>query len=231
MQIGGLVRSSLVDYPGCVSAAVFTYGCNFRCPYCHNPHLVVSPTGGPHLLDVGEVLGFLAKRRGLLGGVVVTGGEPTVQPDLLPFLQSLKNLGYRIKLDTNGSRPDVLKDAIHSGLVDYLAMDLKGPLPAYAAAVGLQVSTECIAESVRAIRESGIPHEFRTTAVHPLHTQEDLIATGKMAHGTSLFVLQRFVNGQLLDPTFSAVATPFDDVDLAAAQSVLISLGVNCTIR
>ena len=230
MQIAGLVRTSLVDYPGCVSAVVFTYGCNFRCPFCHNPDLVC-PRTQPRLLDIDGLLDFLKKRRGRLDGVVVTGGEPALQPGLLPFLRVLKDLGYRVKLDTNGSRPDVLQGAIAGGLVDYLAVDLKAPLPNYAAAAGVPVAVERIAESIRAVRESGVSYEFRTTAVRPLHTPEDLVATGKMAMGADGFVLQRFVNGRLLDPSFSKAAVPFEETELDAVCTSLQAHGVNCIVR
>ena len=231
LQIGGLVRSSLVDYPGRVAAVVFLQGCNFRCPYCHNPDLVVPQPTGPQPPAMVGVLDFLERRRGLLEGVVVTGGEPSLQADLLPFLRTLKDYGYLVKLDTNGSRPKVLRDAVAERLVDYFAMDLKAPLSAYSAATGVETPTDPIRESLRVILDSGCPHEFRTTAVHPLHTPEDLVAIGKMAMGADRFVLQRFVNRRLLDPSFSQIALPFEEHELVSIQSTLLSLGVACVVR
>jgi len=231
MHIGGLVRSSLVDYPDRLCATIFTRGCNFRCPFCHNPHLIDTATADPASPSERDVMEHLEKRRGLLDGVVVTGGEPTLQTDLIPFLRTVKSLGYRVKLDTNGSRPAAIRKAIAAGVVDFIAMDLKAPLDRYATATGVEVERRRIEESIDTILSSCVEHEFRTTAVRPLHTPEDLVATGRLAMGGACFVLQRFVNGDLLDPDFAEAAQPFEDVELENVRSELESTGVSCRIR
>ena len=182
MKIGGLIKFTLIDYPGRVSAVVFTQGCNFRCRYCHNPELVY-----PHLVQPSmpteEVMAFLRRRQGTLEGVVVTGGEPTLQPDLLDFLQQIKHLGYYIKLDTNGTKPDVLKAAIEQKLVDYIAMDLKAPLPKYSTITGVEFETAVLQKSMELIRASGLPYEFRTTYDKEVLTDGDIEAISQSVQG------------------------------------------------
>jgi len=153
MKIGGLQKISFIDYPGSIGAVVFVQGCNFRCPYCHNPELVDPERYGP-LLNEGEVLAFLEKRRGKLDAVTLTGGEPTLQPDLVGFLRKVREMGYRIKLDTNGSQPEVLAALIREKLVDYLAMDIKGPREKYARIARVEVDLAAIGRSVELITES-----------------------------------------------------------------------------
>ncbi|MBR3632200.1 MAG: anaerobic ribonucleoside-triphosphate reductase activating protein [Elusimicrobiaceae bacterium] len=173
MKIGGLIKFTLIDYPGVVSAIVFTQGCNFRCRYCHNPELVY-----PSLFQEGmpqeEVMSFLRRRQGTLQGLVVTGGEPTLQPDLLDFLSEVKKLGYRIKLDTNGYRPDVLQQALEQKLVDYIAMDLKAPLAKYTQITGVPTDEQVLRRSMEMIKNSGLPHEFRTTYDKEVLTDADI---------------------------------------------------------
>jgi pyruvate formate lyase activating enzyme len=162
MKIGGLQKFSLLDYPKELSAIVFTQGCNFRCPYCHNPELVEPRIYSP-LLNTEKVLRFLYKRRKKLSAVVVTGGEPTLQEDLIPFLKILKAMRFKVKLDTNGALPDVLSKVIHAGAVDYIAMDLKAPLILYPALTQSDVDPNSVMRSMELIRLSGIEYEFRTT--------------------------------------------------------------------
>ncbi len=182
MKIGGLIKFTLIDYPGRVAAVVFTQGCNFRCRYCHNPELVY-----PHLLQdpmpQEEVMSFLRRRQGTLEGVVVTGGEPTLQPDLLDFLSEVKSLGYCIKLDTNGSKPDMLAAAIEKKLVDYIAMDLKAPLEKYALITGVACDESVLRRSMKLIVESGLPYEFRTTYDKEVLTDDDIKALTKLTSG------------------------------------------------
>lgn len=163
MRIGGFQPFSLSDFPGKVAAIVFTQGCNFRCPYCHNRQLIPENPPDGRLISGAAVLRFLECRRGQLDGVVVTGGEPTIQEDLRSFLSQLKALGYTVKLDTNGSRPDVLRCVFEEGLVDFVAMDFKAQLLEYTRTAGVMVDVETIADSMRVIAASGIMHEFRTT--------------------------------------------------------------------
>jgi pyruvate formate lyase activating enzyme len=200
MKIGGLQKISLIDYPGRISAIVFTQGCNFRCPYCHNPELVDPAQYGP-ILSEEEVISFLEKRRGKLDAVTVTGGEPTLQPDLDRFLQEIKGMGYLTKIDTNGSNPDVLERLIRGRLVDYLAMDVKGPLQKYERIANVKVKTAKIRRSIELITASGIEHEFRTTVVRSQLDNEDLIATSELLK-KGLYVLQSFVPAKSLDHEF-----------------------------
>lgn len=182
MKIGGLIKFTLIDYPGHVAAIVFTQGCNFRCRYCHNPELVY-----PHLLQdpmpEEEVMAFLRRRQGTLEGVVVTGGEPTLQPDLLRFLADIKALGYLVKLDTNGSKPEVIKAAVEQKLVDYIAMDLKAPLEKYSLITGVEHERHALQQSMDIIRQSGLPYEFRTTYDKEVLTDDDIKAVSDLVQG------------------------------------------------
>lgn len=200
MKIGGLQKTSLIDYPGRISAIVFTQGCNFRCPYCHNPELVDPTKYGP-VLPEAEVLSFLERRRGKLEAVTVTGGEPTLHADLEEFLQQIKKMGYLVKVDTNGSNPAMLERLIRGRCVDYLAMDLKGPLHKYRQITNTEVDAAKILRSIELIASSGIDHEFRTTVVRSQLDQEDLIATAKLLK-RGLYVLQPYVPVKCLDSAF-----------------------------
>lgn len=229
MKIGGLQKISLIDYPGLISAVVFTQGCNFRCPYCHNPELVDPARYGPTLPEK-EVISFLEKRRGKLDAVTVTGGEPTLQQDLARFLQKLKRMGYLTKIDTNGSNPDVLEGLIRGNLVDFFAMDVKGPLPKYERIAGAGVNISKITKSIDLIAASGIDHEFRCTVVRSQLEREDLIAVAKLLTGAGCFVLQTFVPGRILsrkaltDQSYSAE-------DVSAVQKSLKGKRLRVVLR
>jgi pyruvate formate lyase activating enzyme len=173
MKIGGLQKFSLLDYPGELSAIVFTQGCNFRCPYCHNPELVLPQIYHPPL-NTEKVLRFLYKRRRKLSAVVVTGGEPTLQEDIIPFLKILKAMRFKVKLDTNGALPDVLAKVIYAKAVDYIAMDLKAPLPLYRQLTRSEVNPQNIPRSMELIRLSGVEYEFRTTVAPDILFGDDL---------------------------------------------------------
>lgn len=201
MNIQGFQKLSLLDYPGRTACTVFTGGCNLRCPFCHNADLVRTPMAGPNLTD--EVLTYLARRQGILDGVCITGGEPLLQPDLVDFIRQVKELGYGVKLDTNGSLPDRLAALLDTGLVDYVAMDVKSSPAGYAAVAGVDTEWTVFDRSIRILRDSGVPHEFRTTAVGGLHTPEDFAAIGGWLAGTSAYYIQRFVDsGRLLGEGF-----------------------------
>lgn len=197
MKIGGLQRVSLIEYPGKIGAVIFTQGCNFRCAYCHNPELVDPGRYGP-VIPESEVLAFLNKRRGKLEAVTVTGGEPTLQPDLESFLQACRKIGYLIKLDTNGSNPDVLERVIRQRLADYLAMDVKGPLARYRQIASANVDAPKIERSIALIATSGIPYEFRTTVVRSQLDLEDLISVATLVRHARRYVLQPFIPGKTL---------------------------------
>ncbi|OIP93065.1 MAG: anaerobic ribonucleoside-triphosphate reductase activating protein [Syntrophaceae bacterium CG2_30_58_14] len=200
MKIGGLQKISLIDYPGRISAIVFTQGCNFRCPYCHNPELVDPAQYGP-ILPEEEVFSFLERRRGELEAVTVTGGEPTLQTDLEGFLKRIKKMGYLVKVDTNGSNPTMLERLIRGRWVNYLALDVKGPLHKYGQIAKAKVETAKILRSIELIAASGIEHEFRTTVVRSQLGKEDLIATAKLLK-RGLYVLQPYVPVKCLDKEF-----------------------------
>ncbi len=182
MKIGGLIKFTLIDYPGHVAAVVFTQGCNFRCRYCHNPELVY-----PHLLQESmpkeDVLSFLRKRKGSLEGVVITGGEPTLHLGLIDFMAEIKALGYKIKLDTNGTKPEVLQEAIERQLVDFVAMDLKAPLEKYSLITGVEFDPKIIQKSMDMIVASGLPYEFRTTYDKEVLTDEDIQSISASVQG------------------------------------------------
>lgn len=207
MRIGGLQKVSLIDYPGKIAAAIFTQGCNFRCPYCHNPDLVPPESRGD-LFPVAEVLAFLEKRRGRLDGVVLTGGEPTLQPGLPEFLETVRAMGYPVKLDTNGSNPGILEKLLGRGFLDYVAMDLKAPEGKYGLFSGPAVPFSRIAKTMNLIRHSGVPFEFRTTVVPSLLSEEDLLAVTDTLAPADRFVLQRFVPSRTLDPRLAAEKGP-----------------------
>jgi len=216
MKIGGWQRFSLIDYPGRIGAVVFTQGCNFRCPYCHNPELV-DPRRFGKTIPPGDIISFLAGRRGKLDAVTITGGEPTRQGDLADFLTRVKDLGFLVKLDTNGSAPFTLAMLLEKGLVDYIAMDIKGPLEKYAVIAGAEVNDGDIMASVSLISGAGIPHEFRTTLVTPLITPEDVVATAGLIPTESRYVLQRFVPSKILAPRPGEMNC-FTDVVIAALK-------------
>ena len=192
MKFGGLQPFTLSDYPGRSAAVVFTQGCNFRCPFCHNGALWALDRPDDELVPLRAVRSLLEKRRGKLEGLVVTGGEPTVQPDLAEFLAEVKQLDYLVKLDTNGSRPDVLADLIHRRLVDFVAMDVKAPAEKYDELAGVAVDADAIRRSISLIAASGTDHLFRTTAVPELLTNADLQAIRAMIPAGSRHVVQEF---------------------------------------
>jgi len=192
MKIGGLQRVSLIDYPGKIGAIIFTQGCNFRCPYCQNPELVDPDQYGP-IIPEENVLSFLDNRQGKLEAVTVTGGEPTLQPDLEKFLEEFKKRGYLTKLDTNGSKPDILEKVIRKRLVDYLAMDIKGPLKKYQQIASVEADTSKIKRSIKLIMASGIKYEFRTTVVRSQLGLQDLVSVARLIKQARLYVLQPFI--------------------------------------
>lgn len=200
MLIGGLHKLSLIDYPGKLSAVIFTRGCNFRCPYCHNPELIES--NGGDIIEEDKILSFLDERKGKLDGVVVTGGEPTLQSEIVEFLERIKRLGFLVKLDTNGSYPERIKELIDRKLLDYIAMDIKAPLYKYNRTTLTSIDTERIVESIHLIMNSGIDYEFRTTVVRSLLSRDDFPKIGEMIKSAKLFVLQEFRPTKTLDPDF-----------------------------
>lgn len=198
MNICGWNKITLLDYPEHLAATVFVGGCNFRCPFCHNPGLIFSgeQTGREGILEK-EIFGYLQKRRGMLEGVCITGGEPTLQPDLAEFIRKIKKLGYLVKLDTNGYRPKVLWSLLSEGLLDYAAMDIKASKEHYRAAAGVkEPDLSRIEESVAILKNSDIPYEFRTTVVKGIHEAEEFDAIGRWLAGCRAYYLQAFQNSE-----------------------------------
>ena len=192
MNICGLQKLSMVDYPGKLAATVFTGGCNLRCPFCHNALLVTRLSESPQL-DRNQVLSFLKSRKGLLDAVVLSGGEPLLHSGAGDFLAAVKDMGYLVKLDTNGCYPRVLEAIAQRQLVDYVAMDIKNSREKYAATVGVPgFDLASIEESIQIIRESGVDYEFRTTAVREFHSAADFAAIGQWLHGSKNYYLQNF---------------------------------------
>lgn len=200
MTIGGIQKFSTVDYPGYTVASIFTIGCNMRCGYCHNPELVL-PEQYAGAIPEEEIFEFLEKRRGLLDGVAISGGEPTMQEDLPDFIRRCKKMGFLVKLDTNGTNPVVLRELLQENLVDFVAMDIKGPLEKYSQIAARPIDIDAIRESIDLIRT--VPHEFRTTIVRGQLVPEDFESIGQLVHGADRFALQYFVPGATVSPQFN----------------------------
>ncbi|HIX99276.1 MAG TPA: anaerobic ribonucleoside-triphosphate reductase activating protein [Candidatus Dorea intestinigallinarum] len=204
MVICGIQKLTLLDYPGKVACTIFTGGCNFRCPFCHNRDLV---TGEAEKTVAGEeIFRFLKKRQGILEGVCISGGEPLLQPDLEEFIREVRSLGYCVKLDTNGSLPDRLEYLAGQGLLDYVAMDLKNSPEHYGRTAGAPLcDVERIDRSIRLLMGGDIPYEFRTTVVREFHQRADFEAMGKWIEGADQYFLQQFVDsGHVLAPGLHA---------------------------
>lgn len=203
MNIAGLQKLSLIDYPDKISATIFIWGCSFRCSFCHNPELVKKELQ-PEGISEEEFISFLKKRKGLLEAVTITGGEPLLYPDIVGLIKKIKKLGFLVKIDTNGSNPELLKRVIDLKLSDYIAMDIKAPLEKYEKVTCVKVDPEKIKQSIKLIMDSGLTHEFRTTLLPSLHTKDDVVAMAKLIKGARKYCLQGFVNkGKLMDESLS----------------------------
>lgn len=193
MNIGGFQKLTLLDFPGCMAAIVFTRGCNLRCPFCHNSDLISGAKQNTDACEE-EILDYLKKRQGILEGVVISGGEPLLNSDIEQFIIKIRNLGYKIKLDTNGTFPDVLKRLINGGLLDYIAMDIKHTLPLYSSAAGVDGShiTENVKKSMEILDSSSVEHEFRTTIVKGIHKPQDIVEIAKFLPQNTPYYLQSY---------------------------------------
>ena len=229
MIIGGFQKFSLIDYPDKICAIVFTQGCNFRCPYCHNPELVDPKKFGIELKK-DEILPFLDRRKGKLDAVTITGGEPLLQSDLSAFLSAIKRLGYLVKLDTNGSFPSRLKKIIELRSVDYLAMDIKTSLDKYHQVIKAKIDTRKILDSIRLIMDSGLDYEFRTTIVKALFEKDDFYKIGQLIKNARLYVLQKFVPSKTLDDTFLDMKSCTDE-ELDCFKEIMEGFVQRCIIR
>jgi len=229
MVIGGLQKFSLQDFPGKIAAIVFCRGCNVRCPYCHNPELV-DPGRYAASIPPAEVLDFLSTRRGRLQGVVVTGGEPTLHRDLPDFLAAIRDLGFAIKLDTNGSNPVMPSEILGRSLADYVAMDIKAPISAYARVAGAAVQTQDIVESIRLLNDTRVPHEFRTTYVDSLLSIADMRKLALLLQGCGRFVLQSFRPAKTLDEGLLFHHSP-TEAKMKEIREMLEAAGLKVALR
>jgi len=247
MIIGGLQKFSLLDYPGHLAAIIFTQGCNFRCHFCYNPMLVRPPDelsyasaptdrkGGAeakdHKLALGDLFVFLASRVGKLEGVVITGGEPTIQPDLPDFIRQIRELGFKVKLDTNGTNPEMLAGLIEGKLIDYLAMDIKSSPARYNEVAGVAVDLEKVKKSVKIVMASGLPYEFRTTLVPGLADLADIKAMGELIRGAKKWYLQHFKSDiNLVNDDFRGAAG-FTEKEFIEMRAVAAPYVLLCEIR
>ena len=203
MKIGAFQRFSLNEYPGKISAIIFTQGCNFRCPYCHNPELVKKELFQESIPEK-EIFSFLNKRQNKLDAVSITGGEPTLHPDLPSLISKIKSMGFLVKLDTNGTNPQMLKKLIHYNLINYIAMDIKAPLEKYENVTKVQVDTEAISKSIDLIKNLKIEYEFRSTLTEKLLSNEEVINIGKLLGKAKRYYLQNFVFSKTLDEKFES---------------------------
>lgn len=220
MLIGGFQKTSLLDYPEKISAIVFTQGCNFRCPYCHNPELLKADGNTPNV-SVSSVLDFLKTRRGKLDGVVITGGEPCLHVDLPEFIKEIKKLGFLVKLDTNGSYPGMLERLTEENLLDYIAMDIKAPLNRYKYISGIDIDINKIKMSIKHIMNCGTDYEFRTTVLKRLLSIEDFEKIGNEIHGAKRYYLQKFVPSKVLDENLLTYTQNYSDEEFGQISEKL----------
>ena len=224
LKIGGLQKMTLLDYPGKAACTIFLSGCNFKCPFCHNRDLVFIPERYEYF-DVNDIMEYLEKRKGILDGVAISGGEPLLQESLHTLIERIRELGYQVKLDTNGAYPKRLKEVVEKGLVDYVAMDIKNSPDKYARTLGMNpesFSLDPIRESVEFLKSSQVEHEFRTTVVRELHTAEDLLEIGRWLGENETYYLQQYVDsGNVIQPGYSAY-TAAEMEDLRNQVSALV---------
>ena len=207
MRIGGFQKLTLIDYPGKIATTVFTIGCSFKCPFCHNPELVIKSEFLPWEGVEEEFFQHLEKRKGKLDGVCITGGEPTIQPDIIEFIKKIKDMGYLVKLDTNGTQPDVLKKLYDLKLLDFVATDIKNAPDRYDDTVGLKANIENVKKSVAMIMNSGLPYEFRTTVVPGIHTEKDFDAVADWIDGADAYYLQEYRSGKTIDKNMDKITS------------------------
>lgn len=249
MIIGGFEKFSLSDYPGKTSAVIFTRGCNFRCGFCHNPELIefaLSEVEGGNFtkeIPTAEIFEFLESRKGKLDAVTITGGEPTIYADLPEFLKKIKEMGFLVKLDTNGTNPEMLQKILNGKTIDFVAMDIKAPVDAesYERVTGVKFDEKGIEKIKKSISliinsglptQAGLPHEFRTTIVKSLLSLDDIRQTASQIKGAQNYFLQKFVSsGKLLDPSFSSAISYSDSELLALASEISPAFVQNCSVR
>jgi pyruvate formate lyase activating enzyme len=209
--IGGIQKTTLIDFPQRVAAIVFTQGCNFRCGYCHNPELLKYNSN--YIYKLNDFFDFLKSRQGKLDWVFITGGEPTLQSGLYEFIKKIKFLGFEVKLDTNGTNPNIIRKLMNDNLLDYLAMDIKAPIDKYNQIAGVSVNIDNVIKSIDIIKSSDIDYEFRTTVVKSQLSPEDFNKIGMMLQGAKLYYLQKFIPSKCYNPEFKEKAS-YDDNEL-----------------
>jgi len=238
MIIAGLQRTTLIDYPGKLACVVFLAGCNFRCPWCYSSELVLplKIVKQPRISEK-EFFDFLRERQGKLEGVVICGGEPTINKELRKFIEAIKNLGYLVKLDTNGSNPDILKDLVDAKLIDYVAMDIKASLenPVYKNLMTEGTTLENIKESVKILKKNNVDYEFRTTVVDTIHKKEEFIEIAKWIGGPVenpkvKYYLQNFRAEKTIDPEFEEIK-PYPDSWLKEVVKEISPYFKECKVR
>lgn len=228
MNIGGLQKTSLLDYPDTISAIIWAIGCDFRCPFCYNKDLVLGKVG---TIPEEELLSFLEKRKGMLEGLVITGGEPLMQKDIVQFVEKVKKLGYLIKIDTNGMYPEKLKELIDKKLVDYVAMDVKAPKNKYDKLTDVKTDIKKIEKSIEIIKNSKLDYQFKTTFVPGLLTKEDIISIAKWLEGSKRFYLQQFKNDAPLISSKLQNVAPYSKEKLIETLNDIKSYFENCDVR
>ena len=229
VPVGGIQKLSLVDFPGHVAAALFTAGCNMRCGYCHNPELVL-PERLASSIPIDDIMQFLQSRVGRLDGVVVSGGEPTIHDDLPELIRRIKALGYDVKLDSNGTRPEMIRQLIDDKLINFVAMDIKGPLEKYQTIAARPIDLDAVQETIALLISSGIGHEFRTTIVREQLEPSDFHKVGEMVRGAKRFALQHFRPGSTLAPQFEQAST-FSESEFQKTKTIMEGYVDECVIH
>jgi pyruvate formate lyase activating enzyme len=220
MTVSGLQKTTLIDYPDKVACTLFTHGCNFCCPFCHNPSLVTERPRVREILSEKKVFKFLNSRSKILDAVVITGGEPCLQNDLLDFVSKIKDMGFLVKLDTNGSFPEKLLNLLRYGVIDYIAMDIKSDINGYLKASGVYNETKNILRSIEIVKTSGVDYEFRTTVVKGIHGSKEIENMGKLVNGSKRFSIQNFKYGDTISKCFSKL-NEFSKQELEVFQQIL----------
>ncbi|MFH1781360.1 MAG: anaerobic ribonucleoside-triphosphate reductase activating protein [Patescibacteria group bacterium] len=229
MIISGLQKTTLIDYPDKIAAVVFTRGCNFKCPFCYNPELVNPDKYYPEMPEQ-EILDYLEKRKNVLDGVVITGGEPLIYSDIENFIRKVKAMGYKIKLDSNGTNPKLLEDLIDKKLVDFVAMDIKNYLDKYDETTGVKVNKDNIKKSIDIIMKKAPDYEFRTTVLPRLHKKEDFKKMGELIKGAKQYYIQGFRPIKTLDPEY-AKEDSYTEKELEEFKEIMAGYVDKCEIR
>jgi pyruvate formate lyase activating enzyme len=229
MLIGGFQKFSLLDYPDKISAIIFTQGCNFNCSYCHNQELIRKEPQNTSI-NPQEVWDFLNKRWEQIDAVVITGGEPTLQPDLIEFMQKIKNSGFLVKLDTNGSNPEAIEEVLKLKLADYIAMDIKAPLKKYQDITNSKIDTKKIEKSISLIMNSDIKYEFRTTVLKTQLSEDDILQIKNLANGARLWILQKYVPSENLSNNSQSEVNYSND-EFEKLRKIIKNNVLECQIR